>query len=106
MKQGTSVGDALRMLKMIDVGLDNVCATAPKTVAAIGGRDAIKRACEMTCVGPVPRIEPELWSAMAAEHVERQKDARIQGHTVGSVQRAETADRRIGSSVRGGGLSR
>jgi hypothetical protein len=37
----------------------------------MGGRDAMRRACHMTCVGPMPRLSVEQWSAMAVENQAR-----------------------------------
>lgn len=67
-REGTSVADAIKALRLIETTLDNMCATAPRAVAEMGGRDAMRRACQMTCIGPVPRLSVEQWSAMAVEH--------------------------------------
>lgn len=63
-----SVNDALRALQSIEVALDALVASAPAAVDAMGGRDALQRTCQMTCVGPVPRLTIEQWAPMAAEH--------------------------------------
>lgn len=70
-RDGTSVADAIRALRLIETTLDNLCATAPCAVAEMGGRDAMRRACHMTCVGPMPRLSVEQWSAMAVENQAR-----------------------------------
>lgn len=106
---GASAADVLRVLRMIDKSLDAFCATAPKAVAAMGGRDAIKRLSEMTCIGPVPRLDVTQWAAMSAEHMQSKRDA-FENTLVGVGGKAEAADRRGLSpsypSVRSRGLSR
>ena len=63
-----TVAEALQRAEMIDRNLDAFDETAPKAVAAMGGRDALSRRCEMTCIGPIPRIDAETWQAMSNEY--------------------------------------
>ena len=53
---------------MIDRNLDAFDKTAPKAVEAMGGRDALAQTCQMTCVGPIPRIDADTWQAMSNEY--------------------------------------
>ncbi len=63
-----SVAEALQRAEQIDRNLASFEQTAPKTVAAMGGRDALSRSCEMTCIGPIPRIDADAWQAMSNEY--------------------------------------
>jgi hypothetical protein len=63
-----TVEEALLRAEQIDRNLDAFDETAPKAVAAMGGRDALARSCEMTCIGPIPRIDAEAWQAMSDEY--------------------------------------
>lgn len=63
-----TVAEALLRAEMIDRNMDAFEQTAPETVAAMGGRDALSRRCEMTCIGPVPRIDADAWQAMSDEY--------------------------------------
>lgn len=63
-----SVAEALQRAEQIDRNLDAFDKTAPQTVAAMGGRDALAQSCEMTCIGPIPRIDADAWQAMSNEY--------------------------------------
>lgn len=63
-----TVAEALQRAEQIDRNLDAFDETAPQTVAAMGGRDALARSCEMTCVGPIPRLDEGEWQAMSDEY--------------------------------------
>ncbi|MBG4701566.1 hypothetical protein I5F65_08000 [Pseudomonas aeruginosa] len=63
-----TVAEALQRAEMIDRNLDAFDETAPKAVAAMGGRDALAQTCQMTCVGPIPRIDADTWQAMSNEY--------------------------------------
>ncbi len=63
-----TVAEALQQAEMIDRNLDAFDKTAPQTVAAMGGRDALAQTCQMTCVGPIPRIDADAWQAMSNEY--------------------------------------
>lgn len=63
-----TVAEALQQAEMIDRNLDAFDKTAPQTIAAMGGRDALAQNCQMTCVGPIPRIDADAWQAMSNEY--------------------------------------
>ena len=63
-----TVEEALLRAEQIDRNLDAFDETAPQTVAAMGGRDALARSCEMTCIGPIPRIDADTWQATSNEY--------------------------------------
>ena len=63
-----TVEEALLRAEQIDRNLDAFDKTAPQTVAAMGGRDALAQSCEMTCIGPIPRIDADAWQAMSNEY--------------------------------------
>lgn len=66
-----TVAEALAQAQLIDSALAAWEATAPVFVASIGGRDALALRSEMTCVGPVPRLDSETWQGACLEYVER-----------------------------------
>jgi hypothetical protein len=68
MSEKLTVAEALERAEQIDRNLDAFDKTAPQTVAAMGGRDALARSCEMTCIGPIPRIDADAWQAMSDEY--------------------------------------
>lgn len=104
-RRGMSPADALHALRLIDASLAAFCETAPTAVASMGGRGALKRASEMTCIGPVPRLDVDTWAVMAAEYEDRKRDPDLFKHTVTGGM-AEVAGRRTLPSVRDGGSSR
>ena len=63
-----TVAEALQRAEQIDRNLDAFDETAPQTVTAMGGRDALAQSCEMTCIGPIPRIDADAWQAMSNEY--------------------------------------
>ena len=65
--ENLTVEEALARAELIDRNIDAFDRTAPETVAALGGRDALARTCEMTVIGPIPRIEADTWQAMSDE---------------------------------------
>ena len=69
-----SVLDALRALEMIEGSLDAFVDSAPVAVEAMGGRDAIQKLSQMTCIGPVPRFSVDQWTHMAEEHRVNQRE--------------------------------
>ena len=69
--QGLTPGDALAMLRKIDGSLDGERGGVAERVEAMGGRAWLREVSEVTCVGPVPRIEAALWERMSLEHVGR-----------------------------------
>lgn len=78
-----TVAEALQRAEMIDRNMDAFDLTAPTTLAALGGRDTLARMSEMTCVGPIPRLDAGTWEAMSQEY---------EGHRAhGSVNRGASA---------------
>jgi hypothetical protein len=58
---------ALAALSQIEEILAAFVATAPRTVARMGGAENLIARSRMTAVGPIPRLTVEEWSAMASE---------------------------------------
>ncbi|MCL1529756.1 hypothetical protein M3O57_17200 [Xanthomonas nasturtii] len=75
MSEKFSVAEALAKAEQIDVSLREIQQTAPEALAMMGGRDALARRSQMTCVGPVPRLDAATWQAMSDEY----EDARVYG---------------------------
>jgi len=68
MSDRLSVAEALAKAEQIEVMLGAIEGTAPEAVAAMGGRDALARRSEMTCLGPVPRLDADEWERMSLEY--------------------------------------
>ncbi len=68
-----TVAEALHRAEMIDRTLDAWEATAPQGIAALGGRDALSPRCEMTCIGPVPRLPQAEWERLSDEYETRRR---------------------------------
>ncbi|MDP6005423.1 hypothetical protein ACLHT5_04070 [Pseudomonas aeruginosa] len=77
MSEKLTVAEALERAEQIDRNLDAFDETAPQTVAAMGGRDALARSCEMTCIGPIPRIGADAWQAMSDEYEGRREHGAV-----------------------------
>lgn len=105
MSAGLTAADALAMLRKIDGSLDAFCDTAPLTVEAMGGRAWLREVSEVTCVGPVPRIDAALWERMSLEHVGRNSryGNEHSGRGVPEGPRSRTDGIPPTPSVRGGG---
>jgi hypothetical protein len=71
-----TVAEALRRIEQIETNLAALAQTAPRTVAELGGRDGLSRLCEMTCVGPVPRLDARTWERMSAEYEDDRQSGR------------------------------
>ena len=81
MSDRLSVAEALAKAEQIDVMLGAIQATAPDAVAAMGGRDALARRSEMTCLGPVPRLDVAEWERMSLEYEGRRENGSVnRGH--------------------------
>ncbi len=78
--RGLTVLETLAELSKIDRAMDALCATAPRAVEAMGGREALQSCCQMTCVGPVPRLTAEEWEPLSHEHSDAQRGGYYQ-HT-------------------------
>lgn len=66
-----TVAEALMRAEQIDRSLDAWAETAPEVVASVGGREGLARRCQMTCIGPVPRLDVETWARASREREDR-----------------------------------
>jgi hypothetical protein len=66
-----TVQEALMRAEQIDRSLDAWVGTAPDVVTSLGGRDALARMSEMTCIGPVPRLDVATWARASQEREDR-----------------------------------
>ena len=81
MSEKLTVAEALAKAEQIDVMLGAIQATAPDAVAAMGGRDALARRSEMTCLGPVPRLDVAEWERMSLEYEDTREHGSVnRGH--------------------------
>ncbi|WP_407733181.1 hypothetical protein [Pseudomonas citronellolis] len=81
MSERLSVAEALHRAQQIDVMLGAIEGTAPEAVQAMGGRDALARRSEMTCLGPVPRLDADEWERMSLEYEARREHGSVnRGH--------------------------
>lgn len=81
MSENLSVAEALHQVAQIDGMLDAIQGTAPETVASLGGRDALARKSEMTCIGPMPRLDVETWERMSQEYEDNRANGSVnRGH--------------------------
>ena len=77
MSENLSVAEALHKAEQIDAMLDAIGGTAPDAVQAMGGRDALARKSEMTCIGPVPRLDADEWQALSDEYEGRREHGSV-----------------------------
>lgn len=77
MSDRMTVAEALARAEQIDVMLDAIEETAPDSVEAMGGRDALARRSAMTCIGPVPRLGVEEWQRVSTEYEDRREHQSI-----------------------------
>lgn len=68
MSKKLTVAEALAKAVQIDAMLSAIVDTAPKAVEAMGGRDLLACRSEMTCIGPVPRLDADEWERMSLEY--------------------------------------
>ncbi|PPT95299.1 hypothetical protein XaraCFBP7407_12005 [Xanthomonas arboricola pv. arracaciae] len=81
MSEKLTVAEALYRAQQIDVMLGAIQGTAPEAVEAMGGRDALARRSEMTCLGPVPRLDADEWERMSLEYEARREHGSVnRGH--------------------------
>lgn len=81
MSDKLTVAEVVQRAAQIDAMLDAIHDTAPDAVQAIGGRDALARRSEMTCIGPVPRLDADEWGRMSQEYEARREHGSInRGH--------------------------
>lgn len=77
MSEKLTVAEALYSAQQIDAMLDAIHTTAPDTVQTMGGRDALARRSEMTCIGPVPRLDADEWERMSLEYEGRREHGSV-----------------------------
>jgi hypothetical protein len=77
MSENLSVAEALHKAEQIDARLDAINGTAPDAVQAMGGRDALARRSEMTCIGPVPRLDVGTWERMSLEYEDKRANGSV-----------------------------
>ncbi|MCA0196496.1 MAG: hypothetical protein LCH59_00055 [Proteobacteria bacterium] len=81
MSDKLTVAEALHKAEQIDAMLGAIQGTAPEAVEAMGGRDALARRSEMTCIGPVPRLGADEWERMSQEYEGRREHGSVnRGH--------------------------
>ena len=81
MSENLSVAEVVQRAAQIDAMLDAIHDTAPDAVQAMGGRDALARRSEMTCLGPVPRLDADEWERMSLEYEARREHGSVnRGH--------------------------
>lgn len=81
MSKNLSVAEVVQRAAQIDAMLDAIHDTAPDAIQAMGGRDALARRSEMTCIGPVPRLDAETWERMSQEYEGRREHGSVnRGH--------------------------
>lgn len=77
MSENLSVAEVVRRATQIDAMLDAINDTSPDAVEALGGRDALARRSEMTCLGPVPRLDAAEWERMSQEYEGRREHGSV-----------------------------
>ena len=81
MSENLSVAEVVQRAAQIDAMLDAIEGTAPDAIQAMGGRDALARRSDMTCLGPVPRLDADEWERMSLEYEARREHGSInRGH--------------------------
>lgn len=78
-----SVAEALAHAERIETTLSAFEQTAPEAVRILGGRDALAACSEMTCIGPMPRLDIATWASMSREFQER-REWEARGNTRGT----------------------
>jgi hypothetical protein len=77
MSENLTVTEVVQRAAQIDAMLDAINGTSPDAVQAMGGRDALARRSEMTCLGPVPRLGVDEWERMSQEYEGRREHGSI-----------------------------
>ncbi len=81
MSENLSVAEVVQRAAQIDAMLDAINGTAPDAVQAMGGRDALARRSEMTCLGPMPRLDADEWERLSLEYEARREHGSVnRGH--------------------------
>jgi hypothetical protein len=73
MSENLTAAQVIQRAAQIDAMLDAINDISPDAVQAMGGRDALARRCEMTCIGPVPRLDASEWERMSLEYEDRRE---------------------------------
>jgi hypothetical protein len=63
-----TVAELLLNAELIERSLTAFESTAPRTVTSLGGRQGLVNLSEMTCVGPIPRLDAAAWERMSREY--------------------------------------
>lgn len=66
-----TVSEVLLNAELIDLSLNALQKTAPKSVHALGGPIAMANLSEMTCIGPVPRLDEAAWERLSREYQDK-----------------------------------
>ncbi|MCW0374899.1 hypothetical protein [Xanthomonas sacchari] len=77
MSDKLTVAEVVQRAAQIDAMLDAITDTSLDAVQAMGGRDALARRSEMTCIGPVPRLDAESWERMSQEYEGRREHGSV-----------------------------
>lgn len=77
MSENLSVAEVVQRAAQIDAMLSAIQGTAPDAVEAMGGRGALARRSEMTCIGPVPRLDADEWQALSDEYEGRREHGNV-----------------------------
>ena len=81
MSDKLTVAEVVQRAAQIDAMLDAINDTAPDAIQTMGGRDALARRSEMTCIGPVPRLNADEWERMSQEYEDRREHGSVnRGH--------------------------
>jgi hypothetical protein len=81
MSDKLTVAEVVQRAAQIDAMLDAINDTAPDAIQAMGGRDALARRSQMTCLGPVPRLNADEWERMSQEYEGRREHGSVnRGH--------------------------
>lgn len=83
-----TVTEAIEAAMLIDIMMSAFEETAPETVAAIGGRDALARRSRMCCFGPVPQLTEAEWCAMSEEYEDNREHGRTGNRGEAPTRRA------------------
>lgn len=71
---GLSVRQVLAELDGIERSIGSYERGTPRAFEAFGGREALLRRSEATCVGPIPRLTNDEWQVFSLEHAELQRE--------------------------------
>ena len=69
-----SIDGALAALAAVETVAAAFVETAPEAVARMGGAEGIVARCEMTAIGPMPKLTVQEWSAIAQERALSRSD--------------------------------